>query len=113
MGSQVGWVVTWEVVRGSKRRLGGWDWAHANLWNPSTSVLVSRGPYGVVDPSAPWKGGVWVVETSSGSDPHYGVWGGHTVVVHCHLSQWALSFEQAVLQSCDLFSFQNRHIVSR
>ena len=55
-----------EVVRDTERRQGSWDWTQTNPGNSSTLVLVSRCPYEVVDPSYPWKGGVWVAETSKG-----------------------------------------------
>jgi hypothetical protein len=67
----------------------------------------------VVDPSAPWTGGVWAVETSGGSNLYYGVWGGHTAAVHYCLSQCARDFERVVLRSHDLFGFGVVHVSSR
>jgi hypothetical protein len=113
-GCRSEWVVVLvtsaEVVKGSGRRLGDWDRAHASSGSPSALVSSGVGPYVVAGLSSPWRGGFGAAETSRRSEPHYGVRGGRTVVVRCGLSPWTCNVGSGELRSRDLFSFRTRRV---
>ena len=100
------------MVKDFRMWWGNFDWVCASLDCLSVFGLELRGPYGAVGLSSHWSGWARVVETCKRSYYCCKVLGGHIKVIPW---VWHVLLHRnhcIVLQSHDLFSFQNEHVVS-
>jgi hypothetical protein len=111
MGSQKEWV-TEEVVKGSRRKRGGWDWAHASSGSLSVSVGSQVGPYVVAGPCTLQNGWEWTGLTSWRSPCYLGVLVACTEAIQQVQCVLLRENRRAALQSCDRFGFRNARVAS-